>query len=106
MTHSLRDGLLYVESLGSGDFDLDFHVYDSDSGKWYRNVFDLEMAFWASKFYRVDSLTPVESKPLKNYEPVKFCFEEYKIPIIGIDINTQFNYNVYMLNKNWLDSTT
>lgn len=106
MTHSLRDGLLYADSIGSDELYQEFTVYDSDSGKWYRTLFDLEMAFWASKYYSVDSLTLPKSLPRYEFKQIQFCFDDYEIQLVGIDKDYQMKYNTQMLNKSWFDNNT
>lgn len=105
MTHTYRDALLYRESIGSNyEIDSEFTVYDSSTGKWYRTYFDLEMAFWASKYYSSGSLPDVKIEPTKPFKPLEPTFEVYKVPLVGIDINYQMNYNMYTLNKLWSDN--
>lgn len=86
--HSSAGDVLFNESIG-GDiryWDSDGCVYDSDSGKYYPTLFELEESFWASKYYSHDSPLP---EPM-TYTPYQFSvllptFESYEVPLIGIE---------------------
>ena len=74
---SNNDGnLLFNEATGASSFHIldDLNFYDTDSGKWYRTVFDIEQSFYASKFYYIPS---IETIPI--YEDSSIPFEQTQI---------------------------
>ena len=74
-----KDGnLLFNEDTGSSSFNKldDLNFYDTDSGKWYRSVFDIEQAFWASKFYyvpEIDGLSEYDDV-IMEFKPVEMVY--------------------------------
>ena len=91
MSHSAsiytKDGnLLFNEATGSSTFNKidDLNFYDTDSGKWYRSVFDIEQSFWASKFYyapEIDTIPVYEDNTIEN-KPSKVSFSSTILPIV------------------------
>ena len=71
--------LLFNEATGSSTFNKidDLNFYDTDTGKWYRSVFDIEQAFYASNFYfspEIDSIPEYEDLSF-NFETVEMTFK-------------------------------
>ena len=79
-TFSNDGNVLFNESVGSHHLDDEYVIYDSDSGKYYRTTFDLEQAFWASKYYESgsppDPIEVVESLP---FTPTPMVFKPCEV---------------------------
>lgn len=87
--HTKDGNLLFNEATGSDNVHsrYDDKIYfDTDSGKWYRSVFDIEMSFWASKFYYAPfgSGTSDYDDNWPKYDPVQPCFKSQELDIVGL----------------------
>ena len=83
-----KDGnLLFNEATGSSSFNKldDLNFYDTDSGKWYRTVFDIEQAFWASRYYEIGAPPdpiPVDMSPDFALTPIAFTPTEMDMDML------------------------
>ena len=95
MVPTIHGSLLFIESIGSRHPTEDHNIYDSDSGRWFDSLFELEEAFWASKFYDVggNNLPAPKTPPRVEYKPLEISFQKYDVPLIGIDTDYQMRYN-------------
>ena len=86
---SNEGNVIVNEALGSHHYNDDFIIYDTDSGKWFRSLFDLEQSFWASKFYELSSdITPMEAAEgeqiFPTFQPVSMAFTSGQVDIVGM----------------------
>lgn len=75
--------LLFNESTGSSHFNDEYVLFDTDSGKYYRTLFDLEQAFYESKIYSPGSPPDPPVIESLNFEPLKMCYTPTPVNIIG-----------------------
>ena len=73
---------LFIESTGSENYTKDKPYYDTDSGKWYRTLFDLEQAFYESNFYDVPSIDTIPT-----FKDNNFSFTPLSIAFTVTDMN-------------------